>query len=342
VLISYHYFKDIAYNTPKREYIKRVLLTILFVQIAVSVFKIILMGFKFEGLVGSMSFGGGGPAVVIPIVGLIFFWLIRNGRFRKVDWIVTALILTIAIASGKRQPIVIYPVLLFTLFVFVSKSVQPSVALKYLLIAFVIFYIGVRMTSTLTPGKMVGGSFDISYVRNYVMKYYFGTTRVSAIFNRHYQGSGRGAGVFLYFKPQMLTLSSYKELFFGKGGYDVAVNKYGRLTAGGRSDYGIQHHGLLGEAGASLYSYGYVGSIFMMLMAVTIIFSIKNKRLAWVVFLYFLWDFMVYYNQMLFYNSSGLIVIYIIFYANRQKEEKMTYMKQRLQTVNRNRMLQEA
>jgi hypothetical protein len=341
VWIAYHYFKDITYNMPKREYVKNVLLTILFVQIAISVFKIILIGFQSEGLVGSMSFGGGGPSVVIPIVALIFYWLIRNGRFRKVDWIVTALIMTIFIASGKRQPIVIYPAVLLTLFVFVSRSVRSSVVLKYLLIAFVIFYIGVRMTSTFTPEKKVGGSFEISYVRDYILNYYFGTKQVRAIFQDDYRSCGRGAGVVLYFKPQMLTLSSNKELLFGKGLYEVVMRKYGRFTAPGRSDYGIQHDGLMGEVGTLLYSLGYVGTIFMLLMAVTIIFSIKNKRLAWVVFLYFLWDFMFYYNQVLFFNSSALIVLIIIFYANSDGKEKMTYLKRRLQTVNRNMKPQE-
>jgi hypothetical protein len=300
------------------------------------------MGFKFEGLVGSMSFGGGGPAVVIPIMALIFYWLIRNGRFNKKDWIITALILTIAIASGKRQPIVLYPVLLFALFVFVSQSVRPSVFLKYLLIAFVIFYIGVRMTSTLTPEKAVGGRFEISYISDYIMNYYFGTTRTSDIFRDDFQGSGRGVGILLYFKPQMLTLYSNKELLFGKGVYEVAINKYGRFTAGDRSDYGIQHRGLIGEAGSLLYSIGYVGTIFMLLLAATIIFSIKNKRLAWIIYIYFLWDFLVYYNQMFFFNSSSLIVLIIIFYANSHKIEKKSCLKRHFQTVNRNKKLQEA
>lgn len=333
VWVAYHYFKDITYNMPKREHVKNALLTILYVQIAVSAFKIFLMGFKFEGLVGSMSFGGGGPAVVIPIMALIFYWLIRNGRFKKADWIVAALILTIAIASGKRQPIVIYPVLLLTLFVFAPQSFRFSVFLKYLLIASGLFYIGVRMTPTITPEKEVGGSFDISYVRDYVMKYYFGTTiQTSVVFNDDYVGFGRGDGIVMYFKPQKLTLHSDKELLFGKGVYEVAVNKYGRFTSAALSDYGIQHKGLLGQAGALLYTLGYVGTILLLLMAAAIIFSIKNKRLAWIVFLYFLWDILFYYNQMLFLNSSGLIVLIIIFYSNSQEKEKMTYLKRRLQT----------
>jgi len=337
IWIAYHYFKDITNNMPKREYVKKVLLTILYIQIAIAVFKIILMGFSFEGLVGSMSYGGGGPAVVIPIMALIFYWLIRNGRFNKKDWIITILILTIAIASGKRQPIIIYPVLLFTLFVFVSQSIRASAFLKYLPIAFAIFYIGVRMTSTFTPEKKVGGSFDISHVSDYVMNYYFGTTKAGGVLMGDKQGSGRGAGILLYFNPEKLTLKSNKEILFGKGLYEVAVGKYGKSFT---TYFGVQHEGLIGAACALLYAIGYVGTIFMLLMAVTIIFSIKNKRLAWVVFLYFLWDFLFYNYQVLFFNSSALIVLFIIFYVNSREKEKMTYLKQRLQTVNRNKKLQ--
>jgi len=324
--IAYHYLKDITYNIPKREYVKKVLLIILYVQIAISALKIILMGFRIEGLVGSMSLGGGGAAVVIPIVALIFYWLIRNGRFKKMDWIVIALILAISIASGKRQPIIIYPVILLSLFIFVSKSVRPFTILKYLFIALVVFYFGVRMTPSITPENKAGGSFDISYFSNYIMEYYFGTTNQSgSIFKDNYYSSQRGDGVILYFKPKRLTLSTTDELFFGKGIYEVAVNKYGRFTAGSRrSDYGIQHDGLIGEAAALLYTLGYMGTISLILMVSTIVFSIRNKRLAWIMFLYFLWDFLFYYNQMFFFNSSVLIVLFIVNYANSHEIIKVT------------------
>jgi hypothetical protein len=330
--IAYHYFKDITYDIPKREYVKNVLLNILYVQIAVAFFKIILMGFKFEGLVGTMSFGGGGPAVVIPIMALIFYWLIQNGNFTKKDWIVTVLFLIIAIASGKRQPIIIFPAILFVLFVFVSRTVQLVGLLKYLLIALIVFYVGVRMTPTITPEKKVGGSFDISFVSNYIKNYYFGSDEARLFLESDSKGIGRGAGLFLYFKPEMLTLSSNKELLFGKGIYEVAIGKHGRFTAGGRSDYGIKHEGLIGEAGSLIYTLGYMGSILMLVFVITIIFSMKNKKLAWIIFFYFLWDVLLYYNQMIFFNSSGLIVLIIIFYSNSQEKEKMTYLKRRLQT----------
>ena len=160
-----------------------------------------------------------------------------------------------------------------------------------------------------------------------ILYYYFGSNQAGEVLRGNIQGSGRGAGLFLYFKPEMLTLYSNKEVLFGKGLYDVAIGKYGRFTAGGRADYGIKHEGLIGEAAALLYSIGYTGTIFMLLMGTTFIFSIKNKRLAWIVFIYFLFDFLFYYNQMLFFNSSGLIVLSIIFYSNSQEKKYMTYSK---------------
>ncbi len=333
--IAYHYFKDINYNIPKREYVKNMLMTILYVQISISIVKIILFRFEIEGLVGSMSYGGGGPAVVVPIVALIFYWLIRNGNFNKKDWIVTLLILIIAIASGKRQPIIFFPAILVALFVFVAQSARLSSLLKYIPIAFIVFYIGVRMTSTFTPEKEVGGRFDISFVSGYILKYYFGTNEISGIIKGDYQGVGRGAGVLLYFKPRMLTLSSDQELLFGKGLYEVAIQKYGRFTAGGDvSNYGIKHSGLIGAAGELIYSIGYLGTLSLFFFGASIIFSIQNKRLAWVILLYFLWDFLFYYNEVLFFNSSGLIVLIIIQYANSFEKERRVFLKSYLQKAN--------
>ena len=332
VWIAYHYLKDIKYNISKREYVKRLLITILSVQISISTFKIFLDGFDFEteGLVGSMSYGGGGPAVVIPIIALIFFWLIRDGRFSKKDWIFTLAIIIIAIASGKRQPIIIYPTVLLALFVYVNKSVRFSALFKYVPITFLFFYILVRSNTTFTPDGVVGGRFDITFVRDYVMKYYFGTTNINEIFKEDFQGRGRGAGFALYFKPRLLSLVEDKEILFGKGRYEVAVQEKGMITDTGFGNYGIQHTGLLGETASLLYSFGYVGTILLFFMGLSIIFSLKNKRLAWVTFLYFLWDFLFYYNEVLFFNSSGLIVLIIIHYSNRIEIKRGVYSKPQL------------
>ncbi|WP_320045054.1 hypothetical protein [uncultured Desulfobacter sp.] len=326
VWILYHCFKDITYNIPKREYIKRVLLAILLAQIALSFLKLIFWGAEKEGIVGSITASSGSPAVVIPILALIFYWLIRDGRFnRKKDWFIALSILVIAFASGKRQPIAIYPGVMVILFVFAGKSFRPVTLMKYIPIALMFFYIGVRMTPTITPEKVIGGSFDLSFVRDYAMKYYFGTTKLSDILSDDYTPYGRGSGLVCYFQPRRLTLESDKELLFGKGRYEAAIGKYGRITATSRSDYGIQHSGLIGEAGAMLYSFGYVGTFFMLLLAVTIIFSLNNRKLAFVIFILFLWDFLFYYNQVIYLNSAAVIVLFSINYSNSLFRKKIRF-----------------
>jgi len=316
VWILYHYFKDIVHYTAKREYLKRTLLFILYVQIGLSIIKIMLFGFAVEPIVGSMSAGGAGTAVVIPIVGLVFYWLIKNRKFTRWEWVITAMIFIIAIASGKRQPIAFYPAILFGLLVFVEKKIRPAALIKYIPIVLMIFYIGIRLTPTLTPENKVGGSFDISHVRDYALMYYFGTTQAGMIFSEDYVHFGRGGAIASYFQPRLLTLYSYKEMLFGKGRYEVAIGAHGRFHASSSSDYGIQHSGLMGEAGAMLYSFGYVGTILMIILAGAFIGQIKNKKLMTVVLLFYLWDFMFYYNQVIFSNQSALIVLFIIFYAN--------------------------
>ena len=316
VFILYHYFKDIIINKRKREYIKHILLIVLYIQIALSIVKLVLIGFGYESIVGSMSAGGAGTAVVVPVMALIFYWLIKDGKFNKSEWVVSVLILTIAIASGKRQPIVFYPIILFVLFIYVQKQIRLSALVKYLPLVLIIFYMGVRLTPTFTPEKKTLGSFDILYVLDYSLSYYFGTSEIDAIFGENYENYGRGGGLVYYFQPRLLNLNSIDEVLFGKGRYKVAVREHGRFTATGRADYGIDHGGLMGEAGAMIYSFGYLGTIFMVMLAIIIIKTLKNKKLALVLLLYFLWDFMFYYNQVIYSNQSAIIVLFLIFYAN--------------------------
>ena len=158
---------------------------------------------------------------------------------------------------------------------------------------------------------------------------------ISGIIKGDYQGVGRGAGVLLYFKPRMLTLSSDQELLFGKGLYEVAIQKYGRFTAGGDvANYGIKHNGLIGAAGELIYSIGYLGTLSLFFFGASIIFTLYNKRLALVILLYFLWDFLFYYNEILFFNSSGLIILIIIQYANSLEKERRGYLKTYLKKAN--------
>ena len=81
---------------------------------------------------------------------------------------------------------------------------------------FIFLYLS-KSNTTFTPDGVVGGRFDITFVRDYVMKYYFGTTKINEIFSEDFQGVGRGAGFVFISKPKLLTLTEDKEILFGKG-----------------------------------------------------------------------------------------------------------------------------
>ena len=315
VFALYHNFKELPLNPERMESIKKVLLSIVYSQIILSIVKIILIGGTDEPIVGSMSAGGAGLAVVFPVVVLIYYWSINYGQFDFKNWIVSFLIFIVAIASAKRQPVIFFPIVIVALFSYVSSKIKVSTIIKLLPLILILFYSGVRLTPTLTPENKIWGSFNITFVVDYAFDYYFGTSDTDEIFSNSYESTGRGGGFAYYFQPKKLGLNSLKDVLYGKGIYNVAIGTHGRFTAG-NSRYGLEHKGLMGEAGAILYSIGYLGAFFMILLALSILNAIKNKKMYIVLMIFYFWDFLFYYNQVVFSNQSLLFVMFVIFFFN--------------------------
>jgi hypothetical protein len=188
---------------------------------------------------------------------------------------------------------------------------------KYLPFVILLFMAGVKLNPSFNPDNKVWGRFDIDFVTEYASEYYFGTPAFGQVFSKSYDFSfGRGAGIVYYFQPDKLSLHAPKELLWGKGRYEVATGAKGRFTKTHEAGYGIQHSGLMGEAGAMLYSFGYMGTIFMVMLAIVIIRKLKDKRMALIILLYYMWDFLFYYNQVVYTSQSGVILLFIIFYDN--------------------------
>lgn len=321
VFLLYHYFKDIQYDKTKGNYTVNLLLTVLFIQIGLSIVKLLFIGIKsdiqiYEPIVGSMSSKGAGLAVVMPILALIFYWVLKKGKLERKDWYIVISFIIIAFASAKRQPIVFFPSVAFLLIVFSNRRVKIFSLFKYLPLAIALFIFGVKLNPSFNPENQVWGSFDWKYLSRYISNYYFGTSNIDAVLSGNIDtGMGRGGGLIYYFQPSRMTLNSTKEVLFGKGLYDVATWSKGRFT-GSESDYGLDHQGLMGDAGLLVYSIGYLGTILMIIMAVYIILRSKNKRIATIILLYFAWDFLFYYNQVVFSNHGSIVLLSIIFYSN--------------------------
>ncbi len=301
------------------EYMKDLLLKILYVQVLLSLVKMLVFvlaqGKSPEAHVGSIAHGGASTAVFIPLLALVFFWLVRQGRFSRVDWLIACSFLFIGLASQKRAPIILFPLLLLLLYVF-FKGKNPFIQLlKFLPLLLILFYLGVRMVPTLTPEKKIWGSFSLPFVVDYVMKYNFGTTKIREVFSSEIPSRGRGAGVLLLFQPSRLNLHGARDLVFGQGIYRVARATGRDRFTGRNAGFGIRHWGLLGEANAVLYALGYPGLVLMVLFAWSVLAGAKNRKLLILLFGLFLWEFLLYKNQLLFNGASALLVIFTCYYA---------------------------
>jgi len=323
VFILFHYFKDLISKEKKRKYVKNVVLKVLYIQIFLSIVKFIITlpdqirtGYNIEAIVGSVSAGGAGLAVVLPIVGLIFYWLIKNGNFNRKDWLIAISFIMISIASMKRQPIILFPIFLYLLFSYVKKGIAFFSSLKYIPLVLFMFFIGVKLNPIFNPENKVWGSFDPIFMRNSISRYYFGTDDIDYLLRGNFAtGIGRGGGVIFIFSPSKLKLKSLDEVLFGKGRYEVAVERYGRFTKFSYN-YGLDQRGLIGEAAALIYSFGYLGAGLLIFFAVYLIKSCKNKRIGVVLLIYYLWDFFFYYNQVVYSNQSAIVVLCTIFMSS--------------------------
>lgn len=330
-LIFYFIIRGLKKKPVKLHYLKKLLLRILYIQVFLSVIKIIIYfpyyGSPPEFNVGSISYGGATSAVLVPILALILFWYDRKGKFSKIDWLIAFSFLIIALASSKRAPVFLYPALLLALFAYVKWALHLGRVLIYTFIIFIIMYLGIIAVPTLNPEKEVGGSFDVNHVTNYVLDYNFGTTELSEIYRMFRQSkmsSGRAGGLTLLFDPSRLNLNTSSELLFGKGVTET-FRAYGseRFT-GHLSDFGVQHVGLQGAANQVLYAMGYPALILMILFAFLIVRTINDKKIRVILFSFFLWDLFLYKNNVLFDPPQAIIIIFILFYANFI-EEKSTF-----------------
>lgn len=320
VYLLYYGMKSV-FTHNKTEYVKDLLLKILFVQVALSVVKIVLSismtGRLQEFIVGSISSGGAGVAVVLPVSGLVLYWLVKGKKLSGKDTLVSLLFLLIAIGSGKRSPVFIFPVVYLGLAMYATRTIKPGNLLKFIPLAFLAFYLSVRTNWTLNPEKSSWGSFDLEYVYRYVLRYNFGAQEASDIFREDYEGSGRGSGAFLIFQPAKLGLSDIDEYFLGNGLFTAAVRTHGRLL-GGVQGYDIDHTGLMGGAAGNTYTLGYGGLIAMLWLSLAILSNVKDKRLRRVLTFFYLWEFFFYQDQFMSQHASVIVVAFACFYDKWQ------------------------
>jgi hypothetical protein len=288
-------------------YIGKVLIWVFVSQIFFTGIKLILFGFG-ESLIGSISFDGGGPSNILPVLGFLFIFIRRNGKMERKDWYLVLALFLVAVVGNKRSIMILLPAIVVSTYWLVQKSFSFLSIFKYLPIAFFLLYFGVKTNPSLNPELSRWGSFDVTYLYDYTVGYTFGS---SDVYKRDDLASGRGGAFLALFKSEFnLSDNSY---LIGEG-YGSILGDYEDFE---HERYGIASKGSAGAAVQNYISLGYIGTILIFVFSLVLASLFNNNGLRIIMLLFLSWDYILFYNSTISINAMGITLIIIIVYANR-------------------------
>lgn len=305
VVLLYFWLKNI--HTLKILYYYKVFKSLFIIQILLAFLKLILFGFG-ESLIGSISFIGGGPSNILPVLGFVLIYIRKNEKLIKLDWLIVFGLFLVAIIGNKRSVMLILPLIIFlAYFINVNKKRIFNIKLlKFTPLVLFAFYIGVKVNPTLNPDDSRWGRFDYDYLINYSLNYTFGD---ADLYNSDL-AAGRG-GSFLY----LLTEKDYDEqdLFYGYGLEEVKKD-YENFDS---EKYGIATKGSAGAVFQNYISFGLIGTILIYIFIVSLVLMADSYKLRIMLFIFLTWDYIFFYNSSVQITAMMVTLLFIIFTANK-------------------------
>ena len=291
---------------------------IIIIQIVVSIGKLfIFSGRQMEGLVGTVFYIGGGAGTIIPIIGFIILWFNNKGVFSRKDWFNVIGLMLLGFLAAKRAIWFIMPVVILAFMFYIPRLKINSTVLIAVFLLPIVFYFGVRLTPTLNPDKKIWGSFDAAFVFDYANKYQFGDESKSN--NGGVQGRG-GATLLLWGKLKS-DIPFTKQDFFGQGLTNMYTTTYEEFN---KLNNEIEMKGDATGVYQSYYTTGFIGVFLTILLFFSMLWSIKIKRLRWVMIGIVAWDYLMYAGLFFRFPTFMFMIIFIIHYSNYLNRKLIT------------------
>lgn len=305
--------KGITFNN-----IEKLIKTILNWQIAFSLLNFILMG-THENIVGSMSSNGGALATILPVLGLMFIWLRNDGRMERKDWIYFVLLLFIGFVSMKRAVWIIAPLFALLLVFYVPRKKISGNLLLIIPLLPLVFYFGIRLNPTLNPDAKLWGRFDFDFFYNYSVNYTFGTGNDNGIH------VGRGSATLLTIE----NIFTQDISFLGNGLKNIYAWEEG-IEENQESPILISQLNSITMATGIFQNY-YAGGLFGMfsflLLVLSLIFLVREKRLRTVLIILYVWEYLLYTNTLIRQPGLSFMFVFIIVYSNVKYMRNPVYFR---------------
>jgi hypothetical protein len=179
-IFPYLYFVVVVNSTEEEEFsrISRYIVFLVLLQIPVSIVKFIVMGQSEQGLIGTLSTVGGSISTIFPLfaISFIFAKTLHERNWKYIIYIVGFIFMGLVGAKraiGFYAPVIM--VLIYLIYQYKEKSLFTISTFSNLMVISVIgaifFYFSIRLNPSLNPENKIWGSFNLKFVRGYVVSY---------------------------------------------------------------------------------------------------------------------------------------------------------------------------
>ncbi len=348
ILLLYFIVKYIIYN-GKGERLLALFYDIGLMQIIISVFKMFVIGWQMEGLVGSFTVIGGAQGTTIPILWFINLWYYRKGQLGKWDWLYVLGLLLVGFTTGKRAVMFILPVVVAAFMIYVPKlRLKGSTIAITILLVPLLLYCGVRLTPTLNPEHKIWGSFDWEYAMGYAETYQFGKEglqgqsdaiaqadehiqyaggAIIAQKNQYIEAEGRGGATIAMLRLLIGDHETIDQDWWGLGFnsmYSTDYEEFDKLPL----TIHVNHKGSATGVFQSYVTTGLLGALCTILFSFAFLFYCRHKRIKYVLLTICAWEYFM-YTGFIFRTPVFMAILFTVIHSvNYERLMANTYRRQ--------------
>ena len=291
---------------------------LILIQVLSMVLKAVLLRFSwYEGMVG--FFGtpqGGGAGTAFPLVALAWVCLNSNMEIRGwKQWALVVGLLFIGIMTGKRAVVVLFPLFFILFAILVAQKKYSRSVITAIVLAPLLFYVGIRMTPTLNPENKVWGSFDLDYALNYGSDYAMGKKDAKG---KTELGTGRVGADLLMWERIKDTDAYTPQSWFGYGVKRIFSSNDFAHYYDRDYNFGINHRGSMTGFVMWYLAFGLIGLILFLLYYWFYFQPVKYWRLRLVLYGLVMFDFFFYNAQSIRDPFIATLVVFVLFFSQLQ------------------------
>lgn len=301
-IVLFFAIKGLNMSSEDAFYYGNLILKLILFQVAFSILKIAIIGFR-ENITGTISNLGGGIGIGYAIMGTILYWAMNNKDLQGKDWIYVLSFLIIPIASNKRAIWFIFPIII--LLIMYEKIIRLSarrVAYIIILVPFLIYF-GFRLNPSLNPERKLWGSFNFNYAINYALSY----SGVSEEQLESTYAQGRwGASTAIIKTTFQNPFSRESLLGYGRSRTGYLSEEFNPV------DYGLIPGTMISKIGVMIIQMGWLATLLIILIFINMIYTIPDKKIANIIAFYVLWDTIFYSGSMIDVPVQSILLVLVI------------------------------